>query len=102
MIEGVALAGYRGAMAFAAGVAGVASRLPAAPSRWRRLRDRLGHLGVDERALASGAPALWLHAPAVGELGAARPLLRRLRERVPRRPAVRAAPPPARLEAAPP
>src|SRR5215510_1788905 len=88
MIEGVALAGYRGAMAFAAGVAGVASRLPAAPSRWRRLRDRLGHLGVDERALASGAPALWLHAASVGELVAARPLLRRLRERFPERLAI--------------
>src|SRR5438876_3589971 len=88
MIEAVALAGYRGAMTIAAGVAGVASRVPAAPSGWRRLHDRLGHLGTADRALASGAPALWLHAASVGELVAARPLLRRLRERFPERLAV--------------
>ena len=88
MIEGIAGAAYRGIMTFATGVAATASRLPAAPSRWRGLRDRLGRLAPEERTLASGAPALWLHAASVGELVAARPLLRRLRERFPGRLAV--------------
>src|SRR5256712_10465405 len=61
--------------------AGLASRLPGAPARWRALGARLGRLTDDERTLASGAPAVWLHAASVGELTAARPLLRRLRER---------------------
>src|SRR2546428_4785783 len=61
--------------------AGLASRLPGAPARWRALGARLGRLTDDERTLASGAPAVWLHAASVGELNAARPLLRRLRER---------------------
>src|SRR5207247_603643 len=58
-----------------------AGRVPGAPARWQALGARLGRLSDDERALASGAPAVWLHAASVGELNAARPLLRRLRER---------------------
>ena len=69
MIEGVALGTYRASMTLAAGVAELLSRVPAAPERWRRLRDRLGHLDAGERTVASGAPALWLHAASVGELG---------------------------------
>ncbi len=81
MMERLAVGAYRGAMTAAAGVAGLASRLPGAPARWRALGARLGRLGDDERTLASGAPTIWLHAASVGELNAARPLLRRLRER---------------------
>src|SRR5690348_12758410 len=88
MIEGIAGVAYRGVMTLATAVAATASRLPAAPSRWRGLRDRLGRLTSEERAVASGAPALWLHAASVGELVAARPLLRRVRERFPGRLAV--------------
>src|SRR5437899_441157 len=68
-------------MTAAAATAGLASRLPGAPARWRAVGARLGRLTDDERTLASGAPAVWLHAASVGELNAARPLLRRLRER---------------------
>src|SRR5437879_11433393 len=81
MIERLAVGSYRGAMTAAAATAGLASRLPGAPARWRALGARLGRLTDDERTLASGAPAVWLHAASVGELNAARPLLRRLRER---------------------
>src|SRR6266481_1841378 len=81
MIERLAVGAYRGAMTAAAATAGLASRLPGAPARWRALGARLGRLTDDERTLASGAPAVWLHAASVGELNAARPLLRRLRER---------------------
>src|SRR5439155_422895 len=81
MIERLAVGAYRGAMTAATAAAGLASRLPGAPARWQALGARLGRLSDDERALASGAPAVWLHAASVGELNAARPLLRRLRER---------------------
>jgi 3-deoxy-D-manno-octulosonic-acid transferase len=83
MMEPLMVGSYRRAMAVAAGLAEVASRLPVA--RWRRLGDRLGRIGADDRILASGGTALWLHAASVGELVAARPLLRRLRERYPER-----------------
>jgi 3-deoxy-D-manno-octulosonic-acid transferase len=85
MMESLAVGAYRGVMTAAAGVAGAASRLPLAPARWRALGDRLGRLRPDERTLASGGTAIWLHAASVGELLAARPLLRRLRERFPER-----------------
>src|SRR5207302_6813302 len=81
MIERLAVGSYRGAMTAAAALAGLASRLPGTPARWQALGARLGRLTHDEQALASGAPAVWLHAASVGELNAARPLLRRLRER---------------------
>jgi 3-deoxy-D-manno-octulosonic-acid transferase len=81
MIERLAVGAYRGAMTTAAAAAGLASRLPGTSARWRALGARLGRLTDDERTLASGAPAVWLHAASVGELNAARPLLRRLRER---------------------
>ena len=81
MMERLAVGAYRGAMTAAAGVAELASRLPGAPPRWRALGARLGRLTDDERTLAACAPAVWLHAASVGELNAARPLLRRLRER---------------------
>lgn len=45
------------------------------------LRERLGDIPVRE-----GAPALWIHAVSVGELGAAAPLVRLLRERFPELP----------------
>src|SRR5438034_282938 len=79
MMEPLVIGAYRGAMAVVAAGAGLASRLPGASARWRGLGDRLGRLGPDERTLASGGTALWLHAASVGELVAARPLLRRLR-----------------------
>lgn len=85
MIEPVAVAAYRGVMSAAATAAGVASRLPLAPTAWRRAGDRLGRLRADERTLASGGRGIWLHAASVGELVAVRPLLRRLRERFPER-----------------
>jgi len=77
--------GYRGVMGVAAGFAAVASRVPGAPQSWRGLRDRLGRLGDAERAAAASKTAMWLHAASVGELTAARPLVRRLRERFPER-----------------
>src|SRR4029077_14555778 len=94
MIEGLVLRTYRSVMTAAAGVAAVARRLPGAPDRWRATRARLGRLTDEERALASGAPAVWLHAASVGELNAARPLLRRLREGFDGRPCVLSPPPP--------
>jgi 3-deoxy-D-manno-octulosonic-acid transferase len=84
MIESFAVRAYRGLMTGAAAVATVVSRLPG-PARWRALGDRLGRLDAGERAVASGGTAIWLHAASVGELVAARPLLRRLRERFPGR-----------------
>ncbi len=85
MIDVLAVGAYRGVMTGLASVASVASRVPGGPARWRALGDRLGRLGVDDRTLASGGTAIWLHAASVGELVAARPLLRRLRERFPGR-----------------
>ena len=85
MIESLAARLYRGVMTGAVAVATVASRVPAGPARWRALGDRLGRLTAAERTVASGATAIWLHAASVGELVAARPLLRRLRERFPGR-----------------
>jgi 3-deoxy-D-manno-octulosonic-acid transferase len=85
-VTGAVLAGgYRGVMGVAAGLAAVASRVPGAPQGWRGLRDRLGRLNDDERAAAASKTAMWLHAASVGELTAARPLVRRLRERFPER-----------------
>src|SRR5262245_54889561 len=72
-------------MGVAAGLAAVASRVPAAPAAWRGLGDRLGRLGDAERTAAASKTAMWLHAASVGELTAARPLVRRLRERFPER-----------------
>jgi len=83
---GVALrGGYRVAMSCAAGVAGVATRVPLAPERWRALGDRLGRLPPADRAALASAPALWVHAASVGELAAVRPLLGPLRARFPGR-----------------
>ena len=85
MMEGLAVAAYRGVMTGAATVAGLAARLPGVPARWRAVGDRLGRIelpGEDDES----QPALWLHAASVGELVAARPLLARLRERFPDRP----------------
>ena len=85
MTKAVLAGGYRVTMGAAAALAALASRVPGAPPSWRALRERLGHLGDEERATASSAPAMWLHAASVGELTASRPLLRRLRERFPER-----------------
>jgi 3-deoxy-D-manno-octulosonic-acid transferase len=85
VIEGPIFKAYRGVMTAAAGVAQVASRLPAAPGHWRSLGDRLGRLAPTERAVATAGTVVWLHAASVGELVAVRPLLRRLRERFPER-----------------
>jgi 3-deoxy-D-manno-octulosonic-acid transferase len=74
---------YRGAMSLAAAGMGLASALPLAPASWRAWADRLGRLAPDDRAAATGAPALWLHAASVGELNAARPLAAQLRTRFP-------------------
>jgi 3-deoxy-D-manno-octulosonic-acid transferase len=85
MIEASVLNAYRGVMTAAAGVAQLASRLPAVPGHWRGLADRLGRLAPTERAVATAGTVVWLHAASVGELVAARVLLRRLRERFPER-----------------
>ena len=85
MIESVAFGAYRGGMSVAAALAGVASRVPGAPQQWRALGDRLGTLEPAEAATASGGTAMWIHAASVGELVAVRPLLGRLKERVPGR-----------------
>ncbi|HYR96897.1 MAG TPA: glycosyltransferase N-terminal domain-containing protein, partial [Candidatus Binatus sp.] len=85
MIERLAARVYRGVMTSAAAVARALSLVPAGPARWRALGDRLGRLTPAERTLVSGGTAIWLHAASVGELVAARPLLRRLRERFPGR-----------------
>jgi 3-deoxy-D-manno-octulosonic-acid transferase len=55
------------------------------PAGWRGVGDRLGRLAPDERAAASSAPAMWIHAASVGELTAVRPLLAQLRTRFPGR-----------------
>jgi 3-deoxy-D-manno-octulosonic-acid transferase len=73
---------YRTVMRLAAVGATVASVVP---GRWRGVGDRLGRLAADERAAASSAPALWIHAASVGELTAVRPLLAQLRTRFPGR-----------------
>jgi 3-deoxy-D-manno-octulosonic-acid transferase len=49
------------------------------------MRERLGYLGADARAMGAGGMAVWLHAASVGELVAVRPLLAGLRERYPER-----------------
>jgi len=85
MTARAAFATYRGVMTAAAAVARVASGLPLAPARWRRLGERLGRLPTSERGVAFAGTAVWLHAASVGELVAIRLLLRRLRERFPER-----------------
>jgi 3-deoxy-D-manno-octulosonic-acid transferase len=77
------LQAYRGAMAMVAGAAGVLGRMPA--NRWQGVGDRLGRLPAAERAAATSAPALWVHAASVGELQAVRALLPGLRSRWPGR-----------------
>jgi len=83
--EALIRGGYRALMTALAAAAEVASRLPGAPARWRALRDRLGHVPAAERAGASAAPAVWVHAASVGELNAVHPLLAALRQRLPGR-----------------
>jgi 3-deoxy-D-manno-octulosonic-acid transferase len=83
--EAVLEGGYRGMMGAAAGLAGLAARMPGAPQSWRGLGDRLGRLSPEARTAAASRPAMWLHAASVGELTASRPLIRRLRERFPER-----------------
>jgi 3-deoxy-D-manno-octulosonic-acid transferase len=82
---GLGGAAYRGVMRVAARGARVASAMPGAPAEWRGLRDRLGELSTAQRAMASGASALWIHAASVGELNAVRPLVAQLRTRFPGR-----------------
>jgi 3-deoxy-D-manno-octulosonic-acid transferase len=82
---GVVGAAYRSAMTVAAALAASAGRLPGAPQSWSALRDRLGELPSEERAVGAGAPALWIHAASVGELTAVRPLVAQLRTRFPGR-----------------
>jgi len=77
------LTAYRGAMAVVAGAAGVLGRVPS--GRWRTIGDRLGKLAAGDRAAATSAPALWVHAASVGELQAVRTLLPGLRQRWPGR-----------------
>src|SRR5580698_7895695 len=58
---------------------------------WRGLRDRCYWQGLGERwGMGSRltAPSLWLHAVSLGEMTAAAPLLRALRERHPHMPLV--------------
>ncbi len=76
---------YRAVMRLASAGATVASFLPGLPARWRGVGDRLGRLAPDERAAASSAAAMWIHAASVGELTAVRPLLAQLRTRFPGR-----------------
>jgi 3-deoxy-D-manno-octulosonic-acid transferase len=78
-------AAYRGAMTRGAHVARTASSVPGAPASWRGLRDRLGFVTAEERAIGAGAPAFWVHAASVGELMAVRPLVAQLRTRFPGR-----------------
>ncbi len=51
-----------------------------APDYWRRWRERLGYPQIVQPGV------IWLHAVSVGEVQAARPLVRALRERYPQRP----------------
>jgi len=81
----VARGAYRGVMRAAAAAAALADRMPGRPAGWRGLRERLGYLGADARAMGAGGMAVWLHAASVGELVAVRPLLAGLRERYPER-----------------
>jgi len=71
-------------MTAAAGAATLTASLPV-PAGWRGLEPRLGRLDAGARAMASAAPAIWVHAASVGELLAVRPLLAQLRERFPGR-----------------
>src|SRR5581483_8067335 len=57
MMEGPAETVYRGVMTTVAGVAGALGRVGAA----RGFAERLGRLSADERTLASGGTAVWLH-----------------------------------------
>jgi 3-deoxy-D-manno-octulosonic-acid transferase len=82
---GVVGAAYRGTMSVAAQLARTAARVPGAPASWRALRDRLGEVTPEERAMGAGAPAFWIHAASVGELNAVRPLVAQLRTRFPGR-----------------
>jgi 3-deoxy-D-manno-octulosonic-acid transferase len=72
-------------MTVAAGAARGVAVLPGVPESWRDLRDRLGIVSAEDRAVAAGAPALWIHAASVGELNAVRPLVTQLRTRFPGR-----------------
>ena len=76
---------YRGAMTVAAGLVRGLGSIPGTPVGLRDLRHRLGDLSVEERAIGSGATALWIHAASVGELMAVRPLVAQLRVRFPGR-----------------
>lgn len=66
---------YRGAMGVVARAAGLLGRAP----------DRQGKLTGGDRAAATSAPALWVHAASVGELQAVRTLMPGLRQRWPGR-----------------
>ena len=85
MIEALARRAYRGTMAMTAGAASVVAHLPGAPAKWKGLAERLGRLDSAGQATATSGRAVWLHAASVGELVAARGLLRHLRERFPER-----------------
>ena len=85
MIEALARRAYRGTMTMTASAATVAAYLPGAPARWKGLVERLGRLDSVGQATAASRKAVWLHAASVGELVAARGLLRHLRERFPER-----------------
>ena len=85
MIEALARRAYRGTMAMTARAASVAAHLPGAPAKWKGLADRLGRLDSAGQATARSGKTVWLHAASVGELVAARGLLRHLRERFPER-----------------
>ena len=85
MAGGLVGGAYRAAMTLAAAGARGAGVLPGLPDEWRALGDRLGTLTADERAIGTGAPALWIHAASVGELTAVRSLIGQLRTRFPGR-----------------
>lgn len=85
MTAGLVGAAYRGTMSVAAALARGAGALPGAPAAWRGLRDRLGEVTPEDRAIGAAAPALWIHAASVGELTAVRPLVGQLRTRFPGR-----------------
>ncbi|HSV08714.1 MAG TPA: glycosyltransferase N-terminal domain-containing protein [Candidatus Binatus sp.] len=85
MIEALARRAYRGTMTMTASAAALAANLPGAPAKWKGLAERLGRLDNVGQATATSGKAFWLHAASVGELVAARGLLRHLRERFPER-----------------
>ena len=85
MIEALARRAYRGTMTMTATAAALAANLPGAPAKWKGLAERLGRLDNVGQATATSGKAFWLHAASVGELVAARGLLRHLRERFPER-----------------